>query len=129
MSENTKPSVGTIGWIDLTVENADEVRDFYSKIIGWKTSPISMGDYSDYTMITPDTNIPVSGVCHAKGTNAGLPAKWLIYINVADINESIIQCEKLGGKILTAPKDYSGMGKYCVIEDTAGAVCALFEPK
>jgi predicted enzyme related to lactoylglutathione lyase len=26
------------------------------------------------------------------------------------------------------PKDMSGYGKFCVIEDPAGAVCTLFEP-
>ncbi|PJA97553.1 MAG: glyoxalase, partial [Ignavibacteriales bacterium CG_4_9_14_3_um_filter_34_10] len=42
-----KENIGSIGWIDLTVNNAEEVRDFYSKVIGWKSENVPMGDYFD----------------------------------------------------------------------------------
>jgi uncharacterized protein len=126
---NGKPEVGTIGWTDLTIANAEEIRDFYNKVVGWKPQPLSMGQYDDYVMNSPETETSVAGVCHARGTNAGLPAQWLIYITVANIDESTAACEKLGGKILAEPKNYGDMGRYCVIQDPAGAVCALFEPK
>lgn len=119
---------GAINWRDLTVPNADEVRDFYSEVVGWKFEFVSMGEYSDYNMLAPESKIPAAGICHAQGVNADLPAQWLIYINVANIEASISSCQKLGGKLITGPRNYGGMGKYCVIQDPAGAVCALFEP-
>lgn len=127
MSEqNGEP--GVINWHDLTVPNAEQVRDFYSKVVGWKFEFVSMGEYSDFTMLTPETKAPAAGICHAQGVNSDLPAQWLIYINVANIEESISSCKNLGGKLITGPKNYAGLGKYCVIQDPAGAVCALFEP-
>jgi predicted enzyme related to lactoylglutathione lyase len=126
---NSKPESGTIGWTDLTVSNAEEIRDFYSKVTGWKPKPLSMGQYSDYVMNTPDSETSVAGICHARGVNAALPPQWLIYITVSDINGSVLKCKTLGGKIIAEPRNYGGMGTYCVIEDPAGAVCALFEPK
>jgi predicted enzyme related to lactoylglutathione lyase len=48
-----KLEVGAIGWIDLTVLNAKQVRDFYSGVIGWKPEEVPMGDYSDYNMTHP----------------------------------------------------------------------------
>lgn len=120
---------GTISWTDLTIKNADEVRNFYSEVVGWKFEFVSMGEYSDYGMLTPDTKKTVAGICHASGANSDLPSQWLIYINVADLEQSIENCLKLGGKIIVGTKNYSGAGKYCVIQDPAGAVCALFEPK
>lgn len=125
MSETPKPKVGTIAWTDLTVPNADEVRDFYAAVTGWKPEALSMGDYSDYVMATPE-GAGVAGVCHARGTNAGLPPQWLIYITVADVDESIRQCEQQGGKVIAGPKKM-GDGKYCVIQDPAGAVAALID--
>lgn len=118
---------GVVNWRDLTVQDADRVRDFYSEVVGWKFEFVSMGEYSDYKMLTPKTQTPTAGVCHAKGASADLPAQWLIYINVENIEESISSCNKLGGKLIAGPKSYAGMGKYCVIQDPAGAVCALFE--
>lgn len=128
MSEQKRPVTGTIGWLDLTVSDATAVRDFYSRVVGWSFEPVSMGTYDDYTMIAPDTGEPVSGVCHARGANADLPAQWLVYINVADLDESIRACEALGGALVTGPKTMGGHGRYCVISDPAGAVAALFEP-
>lgn len=45
--------VGTVGWIDITVDDADGLRDFYKEVVGWESDAVSMGDYSDYTMKTP----------------------------------------------------------------------------
>ena len=66
------------------------------------------------------------GVCHARGGNAVLPPQWLIYITVADLDRSMAECERLGGRALTSIRSYGG-GRYCVIEDPAGAVCALYQ--
>jgi hypothetical protein len=52
----------------------------------------------------------------------------LIYITVKSADESAKLCKENGGKVLLGPKDMGGYGRYCVIEDPAGAVCALFEP-
>jgi predicted enzyme related to lactoylglutathione lyase len=129
MSEKQKPEIGSITWCDLTVPNAEEVRDFYSKVVGWIPDPVSMGDYNDFSMIAPESGKVAAGVCHTKGTNAKLPPQWLIYIAVEDIDKSAKQCEQLGGKIIVEPKNMSGYGRYCVIQDPAGAVCALFKPE
>lgn len=122
-----KPQVGTVTWVDLTVQNAESLRDFYKAVVGWDTSDVEMGGHKDYCMNIPDSKEAVAGVCHAKGVNADLPPVWLIYITVSDLQESIKQCYGRGGKTLTDIKDM-GSGKYCVIQDPAGAVAALFEP-
>jgi uncharacterized protein len=124
MSEMPKPKPGTIGWVDLTVPNADEVRDFYASVTGWKPQALSMGDYNDYVMNTPE-GAGAAGVCHARGSNAGLPPQWLIYITVEDVDESIRQCEQRGGKVIAGPRDLGGYGRFCVIQDPAGAVAGL----
>ena len=126
MSE-TKSSVGTIAWVDLTVPNADRVRDFYSHVIGWKPEPVVMGDYSDYNMTDPTTGEPRTGVCHKKGVNVDLPSAWMVYFIVENIEESVAKCNEAGGKIIVKPKSMGNYGKYSIIEDPAGAVCALFE--
>ncbi|MEW6701580.1 MAG: VOC family protein [Bacteroidota bacterium] len=126
---NNKPEIGTIGWTDLTIPDAEKARDFYSKVVGWRPQPLSMEQYDDYVMNTPETETSVAGICHARGVNSELPPQWLIYITVANIGESISACKTYGGKILVEPKNYSDIGTYCVIQDPAGAVCALFEPK
>ena len=123
-----KPAAGTVTWFDLTVEDAPRIRDFYSKVIGWKPEPVKMGKYEDYTMTVPSTGAPTTGVCHARGGNADLPAQWLIYVNVDNLDLSMAACRGGGGQVISGPKEMAGMGRYCVIQDPAGAVLALFEP-
>ena len=127
MSETKKPEVGTVGWIDLTVDNAEEVCDFYAAVTGWRSSAVDMGGYNDFNMTSPESGEPKAGVCHSRGANADLPPAWLIYITVSDIDQSIERCLSLGGDIVRPLTEMSGYGRYCVIRDPAGAVAALFE--
>ncbi len=128
MSES-KPVLCSIGWFDLTVDDAPAIRDFYSNVVGWTASPLSMGDYDDFVMASPADGTPVSGVCHARGSNADLPAQWILYVNIEDIEASRAACTKMGGELLTPVKIAAGHGSYCVIKDPAGAVMALFQPE
>jgi uncharacterized protein len=122
------PKLGTIGWVDLTVTDAERVRDFYGAVAGWTPASVPMGDYDDYSMVAGGTGEPAAGVCHARGVNADLPPHWLIYITVADVSASAARCRELGGAVLVGPKDMGGYGRFCVIRDPAGAVAGLFEP-
>jgi predicted enzyme related to lactoylglutathione lyase len=117
-----------IGWTDLTVPDAEGVRDFYAKVVGWRVEPVEMSGYSDFTMVSPGTGQGVAGVCHARGSNEGLPAQWLIYVIVEDIEASMRHCRELGGEVIAGPKSM-GAASYCVIRDPAGAVCALYQPE
>ncbi len=124
---NNKIEIGSVTWNDLTVPNAEEVRNFYNKVVGWKHEAVEMNGYSDFSMLTPVEGKAVAGVCHAKGVNAGLPPQWLIYITVEDIDLSIKNCLELGGSVIAGPQKMGEQGKYCVIKDPAGAAVALFQ--
>lgn len=122
-----KTAKGKIGWIDMTVDDAPRVREFYEAVVGWQSEEVSMGEYADYSMIMPETGECVSGICHARGSNADLPSGWLIYITVADVDASARTCREHGGKLLVEPRGLAG-GRFCVIEDPGGAVAALYQP-
>lgn len=119
-------NIGKIGWLDITVEDAQALRDFYATVVGWKTEDVSMGDYSDYNMAMPASGEPAAGICHARGSNADLPPQWLIYIVVADLDASISACRENGGKVLREPHGLAG-GRFAIIEDPVGAVTALYQ--
>lgn len=119
---------GTIGWIDLTVPDASAIRDFYTAVVGWKSTSFDMGGHQDYCMHPEGQEAPVAGICHALGTNAKLPPAWLIYVNVANIEASLKSAIERGGTILDGPRQMGGMGKFAAIRDPAGAALALFEP-
>jgi len=123
MSDN----IGKIGWIDMTVDDASGLRDFYQRVVGWKVENTTMGDYDDYTMMSPGDSVAIAGVCHARGSNADLPGGWLIYITVADVDASAAACIANGGKVVVETRGLAG-GRFCVIEDPNGATAALYQP-
>ena len=69
----------------------------------------------------------MAGICHQQGFNADIPSQWMVYISVADLDESMRACKAGGGKVVAGPKDIGAYGRYCVIQDPAGAVCALIQ--
>jgi predicted enzyme related to lactoylglutathione lyase len=129
MSEHdSAPPIGAIAWTDLTVEAAEEVKEFYESVVGWRSEAVDMKGYSDFNMFSPQADAPTAGICHARGGNAGLPAQWLLYLIVADLDASLEECSSRGGKVLRGAKSIAGYGRYAVIADPAGAAVALFEP-
>lgn len=124
---NKTTPVGAIVSADVTVSNAEEVRDFYQKVLGWQVEELQMsdenGEYADYVM--KDANGTwAAGVCHKRGMNVDLPKQWIVYVNVADVQQSVNACKESGGKVL---KEMSHEGKlvYALIEDPAGCVLAV----
>jgi hypothetical protein len=115
---------GKIVWQDLTVPNAEEVRDFYADVVGWVPQNHDMGDYQDYDMLLAGGVESAAGICHARGPNANVPPQWLIYIEVPNVAESAAKCLAKGGKVLDGPRDM-GSSQFAVIQDPAGAVCAI----
>jgi predicted enzyme related to lactoylglutathione lyase len=128
MKEEEKLETGVMIWADLTVPEANKVKEFYCKVIGWKSEPVSMGDYKDFSMNSPETGRTIAGICHSRGVNADLPKQWLIYFTVKNVDDSAELCKKNGGKVVAGPRNMGKYGRYCVIQDPSGAVAALFSP-
>jgi hypothetical protein len=100
----TKPAVGSIGWCDLTVPGADTLRDFYTDVVGWTATELDMGGYADYVMSQPFNGTATTGVCWARGHNAGIPPVWLVYFVVASVDKA---CE-MGLDWWTTNADFQG---------------------
>lgn len=129
MCDADSKAMGAIGWADLTVADAEPVSGFYAAVTGWKVDEFDMGGYKDYVMSSPQTGRAIAGICHARGANANLPAQWLVYINVPDLDVAMAAVEAGGGKLIGEPKTAEGHGRYCAFQDPSGAVAALFTPE
>lgn len=117
---------GAIVWRDLTVPDAENIKHFYSNVVGWDIKPHPMDGYDDFNVIISDTGETIAGICHARGSNAGIPPQWLMYIEVEDIQGSIERCKSLGGTVIHGPR-FIGTHNFCIIQDPAGAVIGLIE--
>mgnify|MGYP006100783537 CR=1 FL=1 len=130
--------LGEMAWMDLSVPNAEQVKRFYQQVLGWQSEGVNMRcdgqTYADFVMSTEENETTVetssgsfvTGICHAKGANADMPAVWLPYFLVADIERAVSAVQAEGGELVTKIKSL-GSDKYLVIKDPAGAQCALYQ--
>jgi predicted enzyme related to lactoylglutathione lyase len=127
-SSEAGSSIGRIGWIDLTIPDAEATRDFYARVIGWSVEPVAMEDgeerYADFNMLGDDGR-PKAGICHARGANADLPPVWMLYLTVGDVGASLRAAEAEGGRVVRAVEDDGGGYVYAVLEDPVGVAFAL----
>jgi predicted enzyme related to lactoylglutathione lyase len=42
---------GKLVWFDLTVQDAERVRDFYAEVVGWRPEPVDTGPRSGFYVI------------------------------------------------------------------------------
>lgn len=118
---------GRILWHDLTIDNAEEVKDFYCKVVGWESSEVDQNGYVDFNIHNPnDSNEVIAGICHKRGPIKNFPSQWLMYITVEDLDTRLKTCEELGGKIIEGP-DKMGNARFAIIQDPAGACLVLFQ--
>lgn len=114
-----------IGWLDLTVQNATELRDFYAEVADFESQGIPMGEYEDYALTADGGG--VAGVCHARGTNADLPPMWIPYFVVSDLEKSVQALERRGGSLIGGIRGGHGADRFAIFRDPAGAVAAVYQ--
>ena len=111
-------------WIDLTIKDAEGIRDFYAAVIGWEAEPVEMDSYQDYIM--NQDQVPVAGIYHARSVNAGIPPVWIPYFHVKCLEKSLQSCIESGGTVVCAVQSFDENKEYAVIQDPSGAVCAIW---
>ncbi len=117
MSENT--------WIDITVDDATGLADFYKRVMGWTCDTVDMGEYQDYVMLNCEGE-PMGGICHKRGSNAELPSGWIPYFVVSDLDNALVEVHQCGGTQYGDVRHH-GKAAFAIIKDISGSHCALYD--
>jgi predicted enzyme related to lactoylglutathione lyase len=124
---------------EIPYENGDRIAKFYQNVFGWQIKKLGMfmGNYILATTVEPDHKEEKSG--HPKlsgGINGGFYPKSSdkpqqypsIVIAVENIEESMKNAIKEGGKVLGEPMDIPTVGRYVSIVDTEGNRVSMLQP-
>ena len=126
MSDKDESPMGRRGqfcWNELMTTDVAAAKTFYTRLLGWTPEPF--GEGMDYTVLKKD-NASVGGLM--KTPQPGMPAQWLAYVLVEDVDAAAAQAAKLGGKVCKAPFDVPEVGRIAVVMDPQGAAFGLFKP-
>jgi predicted enzyme related to lactoylglutathione lyase len=117
---------GRYVWFDLRTTDVPRAKDFYSDVVGWKTTRWPGGDYEMWS--AGDAQVGGLEEEAPEERQAGLPPRWLAYIGASDVDATAKSAQELGGKVLVPPKDIPDVGRFAVLADPQGAEFAVFKP-
>jgi uncharacterized protein len=117
---------GQFVWHELMTTDPQAAGAFYSKVLPWKTQPSGMPDYTLWVSGKTQTGGLMAQPESAR--QSGAPPSWLVYIGTPDVDATAAAAERLGGKVLRAPGDIPGVGRFAVLADPQGAAFAVFKP-
>jgi len=116
---------GTLCWVDLSTPDPDGATKFYKSLFGWEI--MAGQDNSGYLHIKNGEQF-IGGIPPAAHRSPNAPPHWLSYFHVADCDASTARAKAMGATVHMGPMTMEGVGRWSVVADPQGAVCALFQP-
>jgi predicted enzyme related to lactoylglutathione lyase len=116
---------GTLCWADLSTSDPKLAGDFYSGLLGWQMV-VDDKSASGYLHIKNGEHM-IGGIPNALHRQLGVPAHWLAYFLVDDVDVSGAKAKEMGANIYLQPLTMEGVGRMAVIADPQGAMFAVFK--
>lgn len=118
---------GKMVWFDLITTDTAKAKKFYCDLVGWKTQSWKADEYDMWD--SGDGQIGGVTSIDTAATKAGVPAHWMAYVAVEDVDAGTKQAQSLGAKVILPGTDIPDVGRFSIILDPTGANIALFKSK
>lgn len=130
MQQVTKYPDATFGWIDLSTDDLEGAKSFYSALFGWTAHDIPLPQGGVYTMMQLHGK-DVAGMqqMQPQELESGHPPYWNSYLSVENLEASVQKAEAAGATIVAPPFDVMDSGRMAVLRDPADAFFSLWEAK
>lgn len=109
---------GTPIWYEYLAEDADRAQGFYAAVLGWQAAGSGMPGM-DYRILSAPDGAPVGGLM-AQPAGAQMPAGWLGYFAVEDVDATVAAAGAAGAAVLMPPTTMEGVGRMALIADPQG---------
>lgn len=119
---------GEFIWNELITQDQPAAGNFYSGLFGWHRKEVDAGPMGTYTIFQQDGK-DVAGMMNPTiDYTRKLGSRWYAYVAVDDIDVSVARAKELGGTVIAGPDDIPGVGRVCLLNDSAGAPICLMQP-
>jgi uncharacterized protein len=119
----TPPLRGRFLWHELMTSDTKSAADFYTKVAGWKKE--AWNKNPTYTKFTAHGRFKAGLMALPEPDS---PLMWLPYIGTPNLDDTVRQAGRRGGKVLKKPADIPTVGRFAIIQDPQGATFAAFTP-
>jgi predicted enzyme related to lactoylglutathione lyase len=119
---------GEFDWNELLTTDQDKAFAFYSQLFGWqKLQEQEVPEVGTY-LIYGIGDKQLGGICTKTAGMMALPAAWIYYINIGDLDEATRRAIALGARLTRGPVDAPDGSHVAHLVDPQGAEFALHEP-
>lgn len=115
---------GKFCWYELMTTDVPAAERFYSSVVGWSTRDSGVPGMNYTLAYAGETQ--VAGLMEIPAEAQGMPPAWVGYIFTDKIEQTAKDIAANGGKVMRAPDDIPGIGRFAVVADPHGAVFSLF---
>ncbi len=113
---------GQFTWNELMTWHAEKAKAFYADTLGWTYDVMPMAEGGDYIICKAGDEMAGGMMEMTPGTGFdGIPDHWFAYIAVDDVDARVAKVQAAGGEIMRPPFDVSGVGRFAIVKDAAGA--------
>jgi uncharacterized protein len=112
-------------WNELHTPDPNKALTFYEKTIGYSCRSMDMGPAGMYYVLVSRDGVDRGGVT----SHLSRAPHWLQYVAVQDTNAIMAQARQLGAMIVQDAMDIPGVGRFGVLQDPAGAMLAVMQPR
>ncbi|MEV0372143.1 VOC family protein [Streptomyces sp. NPDC050636] len=111
---------GSLGWVELATRDPERATSFYPRVFGW-----TAGVHGSYTQWAVD-GADFGGMRSLDERNPDdVPAHWLPYFAVSDVDGTAARAIESGGMLLGPPTDVPDGPRIAMIRDPQGAVFGI----
>lgn len=128
MSVDVRSQARVVGRLDLLTFDLIGSADFYHRLFGWEFT----GDFAgaDTTLVRGDPDEGLTVVLTGDGVlgeTLGRVARWEVFFDVANVDETIERAWRHGGDVLHSAVGLSDGSRVALLRDPAGAVFGIVE--
>jgi predicted enzyme related to lactoylglutathione lyase len=111
---------------ELRTRSIDAAGRFYGDAFGWTVQPIEQGGATVYGSVQLDGRLVAGMLPMGEAFPPSLPAHWVPYFGVEDLEGAAARALEVGAHVLTGPIDVPA-GRFTALADPHGAALALFQ--
>jgi predicted enzyme related to lactoylglutathione lyase len=120
---------GHFHWNELMTRDVAAAKKLYADALGWTFDEMPMPDGTLYHICLADGQT-VGGLFDItdKPDMAQVPASWMAYVAVDDIDDRLAKAKVAGAQVMGEPFDVPGVGRIAMVMQPDGAMIGWMTP-
>ena len=112
---------GDFLWYELLTTDVEAAQAFYGQILPWTFADSGQADMDYRIAGAPEHDVAGLMAINAEMAEHGASPSWLVYIAVADVDQTVSDIQARGGAVQMPAMDIPMVGRMAMVADPQGA--------